>query len=210
MFFKKSIFKKTSATDGESTILTPRRRPRRPKIDPRRLQDDLQELLFSTSFLSSILLRLGSDFCLMLASLWGAKFGGAPGLSNTKIAPNTHDGPRRFQDRLRGPQDRPRCPQEVPKTPPKTPQTPPKRPKIGPNHRNSIHPSPSSLIIFSLLLLSSSSLFLFFSLLYSLVFLCSSVLFLRSLVGLLSCRSSPSFLFLFFSLRSPFFALLWN
>ena len=46
IFFKKSIFKKTSATLHGSTIWTPRRHPRQPKIDPRRLQDDLQEPSF--------------------------------------------------------------------------------------------------------------------------------------------------------------------
>ena len=38
--------------------------PKRPKIAPRRLQDDLEELLFSTSILSSIL----NTFCSQLGS----------------------------------------------------------------------------------------------------------------------------------------------
>jgi len=66
-FLKNVIFQNIAPALG--TILTPRRHPRRPKIDPRRLQDDLQEILFSTSFLSSILIRLRSDFCLILAPL---------------------------------------------------------------------------------------------------------------------------------------------
>ena len=47
----------------------PRQPPKRPKIASRRLQDDLQEHLFSTSFLTSILVPLGSHFGLILAPL---------------------------------------------------------------------------------------------------------------------------------------------
>ena len=66
-FLQKRDFSKSNPRSRESTKMTPRRSPKRPKIDPRRLQDDLQELLFSTSFSTSILVRLGSDFCLILA-----------------------------------------------------------------------------------------------------------------------------------------------
>ena len=48
----------------------PRRHPRRPRIDPRSPQDDLRNLLFSSSFLSSILAPLGSHFGSILGPFW--------------------------------------------------------------------------------------------------------------------------------------------
>ena len=68
LFFKNVNFHEISAGVVSGAFPGP---PRRPKIDPRRLQDDLQEHLFSTSFLSSILIPSGSDFCLILTLLGG-------------------------------------------------------------------------------------------------------------------------------------------
>ena len=120
--------------------------PRRPKIDPRRLQDDLQDLLFSTSFLSSILVRLGSDFGSIWAPSWPPfgsqnlhKCRGSADPVELKTTLTTHDGPRRPQEAPKTPQELPkslprppRSSQERPKDPPKDSQTHPKRLNIDP------------------------------------------------------------------------------
>ena len=63
IFFEKREFSRnTFKTNEKSTKMTPRSVPRRPKIIPRRLQGGLEEVLFSHRFLSSILVRFGSDF----------------------------------------------------------------------------------------------------------------------------------------------------
>ena len=79
--------------------------PRRPKIDPRRLQDDLQDILFSTSFLSSISVRLEFDFGSIWAPSWPPfgsqnrpKCRALAGLVEPKTTLTTHDGPRRPQE----------------------------------------------------------------------------------------------------------------
>ena len=117
--------------------MPPRRHPRRAKIAPRRLQDDLQELLFSSSFLSSILVRLGSDFDFNLAPLGRPKAAIRGDLRPLKLPKTTHDD----QDGLKMPQDAPKTPQDpaksrprLPKVPPRPPSDPPKRPKIDPRH----------------------------------------------------------------------------
>ena len=78
----------------------PRRHPRRPKIDPRRLQDDLHDLLFSTSSLLSILVCLGTDFGSILAPSWlpfgsqnRPKCRASAYLVELKTTLTTHDGP---------------------------------------------------------------------------------------------------------------------
>ena len=78
LFFKNVNFHEISA--GEVSGAFPGF-PRRPKMDPRQLQDDLQDLLFSTSFLSSILVRLGSDFGFILAPFWVSKSAQVPRIS---------------------------------------------------------------------------------------------------------------------------------
>ena len=196
--------------------MIPRRSPKRSKIGPRRLQDDLQDL-FSSSFLFSILVPLGSDFCLILPPLEAPKCRGSAGTVGFFMTLKAHDGPRWPQDRPRRPQDPPRCPKSRPRAPQKTPQTPPKRSKIDPrpsqNDRKSIHPSSSSLIIFSLLLLSScSSLFALLSSLFALLpFLfalrfSSLPLFVSSL--LFSSLLFSSLLFLFSGGESHYWGLL--
>ena len=78
LFFKNVKFHETSA--GVVSGAFPGH-PRGPKIDPRRLQDDLQDLLFSSLFLSWILVCLGSDFGSILAPLWDPKSAQVPRLS---------------------------------------------------------------------------------------------------------------------------------
>ena len=125
------MFRKTSATEGRSTILTPRWHPRRPKIDPRRLQDDLQEVFCSHRFLSSILVGLGSD----LGSQKGARresksviFGIDFSLIFTcrsRIAPRAAKrGPRVAQERPRAAQEEPKSGPRVPKRAPRAPNAP--------------------------------------------------------------------------------------
>ena len=78
---------------GESTILEIEVAQDRPKIDPRRLQDEFQELLFSTSFLTSILVRFCSHFGSHVGSLFGAKstpYLDLVELKTTKIAVCVH------------------------------------------------------------------------------------------------------------------------
>ena len=170
--------------------MTPRRHPRRPKIDPRRLQDDLQELLFSTSFLSSILVRLGSDFGLILAPLEAPKWRASAGLVGFFMTLKAHDGPRWPQDRPRRPQDPPRCP----KSRPRAPQRPPRPPQ---NDQKSTQDPPKTTenrFILRLLLSSSSPFF------FSLLVLLSSLFSLRSSLCFPFSSLFASLLFLFSSL----------
>ena len=170
--------------------MTPRRHPRRPKIDPRRLQDDLQELLFSTSFLSSILVPLGSDFCLILPPLEAPKCRGSAGIFGFFMTLKAHDGPRWPQDRPRRPQDPPRCP----KSRPRAPQRPPRPPQ---NDQKSTQDPPKTTenrFILRLLLSSSSPFF------FSLLVLLSSLFSLRSSLCFPFSSLFASLLFLFSSL----------
>ena len=140
-FFQKRRFSKKRAPCGPQHDFGPPGAPKttqdRPKIAPRRLQDDLQELLFSSSFLSSILLRLGSDFDFNLAPLGHPKAAGRGDLRPLKLPKTTHDD----QDGLKMPQDAPKTPQDPAKSrprpqkvPPRPPSDPPNRPNIDPRH----------------------------------------------------------------------------
>ena len=112
--------------------MTPRRHPRRPKIDPRRLQDDLQEVFFSHRFLSSILVGLGSDFGSQKGAprepksvIFGIDFS-LIFTCRSKIAPRAAKrGPR-------APQERPRAAQEEPKSGPRAPKRAPRAAKSDP------------------------------------------------------------------------------
>ena len=122
--------------------MTPRRHPRRPKIDPRRLQDNLQEYLFSTSCSTSILVRLGSDLGSILAPSWLpfgrpklAQVGCSARPVELKTTLTTHDGPRR-------PQEAPKTPQEPPKSRPRPSKTSKRPPKTPPNDQKSTQHSP--------------------------------------------------------------------
>ena len=72
---KRDFSKKWLPPRAGTTFLTPRARQDRPKIGPRRLQDDLQELFFSSSFLTSILVHLQSHLGLILATFEAPKAG---------------------------------------------------------------------------------------------------------------------------------------
>ena len=108
----------------------PSRHPKRPKIGPRRLQDDLQHHLFSSSFLSSILAPLGSHFGLILAPLWLPKGRQSPQIVGLKTTLNGPRPPKTAQDGPKTLQD----PSKTAQEPPKTPQRPPTRPKNDPRH----------------------------------------------------------------------------
>lgn len=66
----KCFFTKCSFAPFYDPKTTPRRPPRRPKMGSRRVQDGLEELLFSSSFLSSILFCFGSRLGCHVGSLW--------------------------------------------------------------------------------------------------------------------------------------------
>ena len=70
---KPRLSRNSIKTNTKSPKMTPRRPLRRAKIAPRRPQDDLQEHHFSTSFLTSIFVRLGAHFGLILAPLGPSK-----------------------------------------------------------------------------------------------------------------------------------------
>ena len=125
---------------GHSTILTPRRHPRRAKIAPRRLQD-LPKTILKSVF---SLLKIAFDFDSFWDRFW-LHFG-SPNAS--LLAPFSHQNLSKNRCeigmRKRSLQDCPKCAQEPPQTPhrappdplrpPKTtkirPKTPPKRSKI--------------------------------------------------------------------------------
>ena len=110
-------------TKTKSFKMTPRRPPRRAKIDPRRLQDDLRNLLVSSSFLTFIFRPLGSDFGLILAPFWTPQIGQVPRLTTPQAAKNDPNNPCRPKMASRPPkkpsrplQDAPRGAQEPPET----------------------------------------------------------------------------------------------
>ena len=117
---------------GETPFYDPktalRRHPRRPKIAPRRLQDDLEELPFSSSFWPSILIRFGPRFGFILAPFWAPKT--APKSIQTSIKNNlaARWPPRPLQDRPRASQDAPRTPPDPPQDPPGPSQNAPQEP----------------------------------------------------------------------------------
>jgi len=66
LFEKHDFSRKALKTNRKSIKMSPRAPTKRPKIAPRQPQDDLEDSFFSHRFLSSILVRFGSDF----GSLW--------------------------------------------------------------------------------------------------------------------------------------------
>ena len=70
-FLQKLIFQKNERHCSHSTILRSKSGPRRPQIDPRSPQDGLQELLFSSSFLTSFFVRLWCVFGPILGAISG-------------------------------------------------------------------------------------------------------------------------------------------
>ena len=95
--------------------MTPRAVTKRPKIVPKRCQDDLEEVFFSLRFLHRFLVVLGFDFGVILGG-----FGDALGV---QIG---HFGHRFFIDFYVSFQDRPKSGQERPKSPPRAPKSGPR------------------------------------------------------------------------------------
>ena len=116
---KKMFLKIIEKPNGKHTFLTQDGSQDRPKMVPRPLQDDLQKLLFSSSFLSSILVRFWSQLGSILAPLWASKAAASDlpygALLSLKRQKSTHGPPRCPKSRPRRTQDRPR----VPKNPPR-------------------------------------------------------------------------------------------
>ena len=141
LFFKNVNFHEISAGVVSGAFPGP---PRRPKIDPRRLQDDLQDLLFSTSFLSSILVRLEFDFGSISAPYWPPfgsqnrpKCRASADPVELKTILTTHGGSRR-------PQEAPKTPQEPPKSRPRPSKTFKRPPKTPQNDQKSIQHTPKT------------------------------------------------------------------
>ena len=106
--------------------MTPRGDPKRPKIAPKRPQDDLEEVFFSHRFLCSILVGFGFDFGSFGAPFWepksvilGIDFGMVFGIFCISS------------------QDRPKSGQEAPKRRPRPPKSGPRGPKSGPREAKS-------------------------------------------------------------------------
>ena len=71
IFFKNREFSRNLIKTNEKSItMTLRSVPKRPKMLPRRLQDGLEAMFFSHRFLSSILIRFGSDLGAILEPFW--------------------------------------------------------------------------------------------------------------------------------------------
>ena len=120
-FFQKGRFSRNIGRRSVwSTSRSPRRPLRRAKIAPRRPQDDLQEHLFLTSFLSSIWGRLGSHFGSILAPLWAPKWRQSRGIVGAWINKIDPWRPMTVQDRPRPPQEPPGCVQDNPARGPQT------------------------------------------------------------------------------------------
>ena len=113
-FFQKMIFHKNERSCSHSTFFTPGGSPRRPQIDPRSSQDGLEELLFSSSPLTSIFIRFGSVLGALLATFWGPIWFAWMRLGSSF---STRGGPRGPKRHPRGPQWAPRGTQEASKTP---------------------------------------------------------------------------------------------
>ena len=128
-------FPKNERRVGHSTILTPRRHPRRAKIVPRRLQD-LPKTILKSVF---SLLKIAFDFDSFWDRFW-LHFG-SPNAS--LLAPFSHQNrsqnpceigllQKSLQDRPKSAQDPPKTPPGPPRTAPGPPKTPPKPPPDAP------------------------------------------------------------------------------
>ena len=126
--------------------MTPRSVPKRPKMLPRRLQDGLEAMFFSHRFLSSILIRFGSDLGAILEPFWeptSVIFGidfwmifhvvpGTPQERPKSAQEPPKRGPRAPKSPPREAQERPRAPQECPKSGQEQPKSGKKGPKRAP------------------------------------------------------------------------------
>ena len=118
MIFSRNLIK----TNEKSIKMTPRSVPKRPKMLPRRLQDGLEAMFFSHRFLSSILIRFGSDLGAMLEPFWEPKsiIFGIDFWMIFHVVPGTP------QERPRASQERPKSSQEPPKSGPRAAQERPR------------------------------------------------------------------------------------
>ena len=126
--------------------MTPRSVPKRPKMLPRRLQDGLEAVFFSHRFLSSMLVRFGSDFGAILEPFWEPKsvilgidfwmiFHVVPGSPQERPKSGQEPpkrGPRAPKSPPREAQERPRTSQECPKSGQEAPKSGKKGPKTAP------------------------------------------------------------------------------
>ena len=110
---KREFSRKALKTNRKSIKMSPRAATKRPKIAPRQPQDDLEDSFFSHRFLSSILVRFGSDFGSLWAPFWEPKsvilgiYFWMIFACRSKIAPRAAKSPPR------APQERPSWPQEA-------------------------------------------------------------------------------------------------
>ena len=122
-FLQKVDFQKNERRVGHSTILTPRRHPRRAKIAPRRLQD-LPKTILKSVF---SLLKIAFDFDSFWDRFW-LHFG-SPNAS--LLAPFSHQNRSKNRCEIgllqKSLQDRPKSAQDPPKTPPGPPRSDPER-----------------------------------------------------------------------------------
>ena len=126
----KSRFSKKRAPCGPQHDFDPKTTPKtsqdRSKTAPRPPQDDLEELLFASSFSSSILVRLGSNLVSICTPL------GAPKTTPKSIqkTPENHVAakwpPRSLQDGPGSPTGCPQTPKRAPRTLPKAAPDPPR------------------------------------------------------------------------------------
>ena len=76
LFFEKRDFSRKALKTNEKSIkMTPRAVTKRPKIVPKRCQDDLEEVFFSLRFLHRFLVVFWSDLGVIFGGFWEA-FGG--------------------------------------------------------------------------------------------------------------------------------------
>ena len=74
IFLEKSEFsRKPLKTNEKSIKMTPRAVTKRPKIVPKRCQDDLEEVFFSLRFLHRFLVVFWIDFGVILGGFWESK-----------------------------------------------------------------------------------------------------------------------------------------
>ena len=89
-FFENALFRKSLFSSRKNDIFAPRRVQERPKMALSSLQDDVEELLLSSSFLSSILVRFASHFGCQVGPSLGINIARAADLvgpKTTKMGP---------------------------------------------------------------------------------------------------------------------------
>ena len=138
IFFEKSEFsRKALKTNEKSTKMTPRAVTKRPKIVPKRCQDDLEEVFFALRFLHRFLVVFWSDFGVILEAfgrLWGVQIGHFWHrffddfcMSFQERPKSGQERPKRDQGRHKSGQGRPKGGQEQPKSAPRAAKSGPRR-----------------------------------------------------------------------------------